>query len=694
MSDSGTEIQLRGLRDARLAALAAAAKPAWLWSIDGARVIWANAAGAALLGATTSVAALSLEISPADPLRRQVAQLAGRLSPNGAARLERLRGFGGPFGRLATFACSRLVLADGSVGVLLAAAEPLGKPLPLAERLSRLIDGIATPLAAFLADGSLSEANAAARPLIGDAASLEALGLEAVRGDVLRDGRAEMIATPGRCELVRIGSGAEAAIVVLMTPSAAPLPRAPEQSPQTGIAPLPPATDTPAIMTSSSEPPRNVVPFPGAEPKAVPAPILSAMENHAFNELARKLSQRLNADTTAADDDSPAAAASREAEASPPQASATEKAVLDRLPVGVLVYRLDQLLYANRAFLEATGYDSLHALASAGGLDALFVDVEPGSTGNSAGAGTPLALSTTRGGQVPVDARLYSVPWEGETALALIFNPVPTSQPQPAADANENVALRAELAAVKRQAEHTAATKSDILAKISHELRAPLSAIIGFSEVMIDERFGPLGNERYLDYLKDIRASGERVVALINEFVDLSRAETGRLDLVPTDIHLNEMVEQCVALMQPQANRERIIIRTALAPAAMPVRADARSLRQIVLNLIGNSIRLAQPGGQVIVSTAAADLGETALRVRDTGPGLSAQQIAAALEPFRISDQAESDGAGISLSLTKALTEANGARFQIRSTAPGGGAHGGTLVEVLFPAVPRQSAAV
>jgi signal transduction histidine kinase len=220
-----------------------------------------------------------------------------------------------------------------------------------------------------------------------------------------------------------------------------------------------------------------------------------------------------------------------------------------------------------------------------------------------------------------------------------------------------------------------------VLARISHEIRTPLNAIIGFAEVMTDQKFGALGNERYVEYMKDIRTSGERIIAFIDDLLDLSRIETGKLDLAFVNQNLNELVEQCVAVMQPQANRERIIIRTSLAHTLPPVVADVHALRQIALNLIGNSIHLANVGGQVIVSTALNDFGDVALRVRDTGHGLNENEVAAATEPFRTpapSDQA-SESAGVSLSLTKALVEANRAQFHIRT-----GPHSGTLIEVVF----------
>ena len=210
-------------------------------------------------------------------------------------------------------------------------------------------------------------------------------------------------------------------------------------------------------------------------------------------------------------------------------------------------------------------------------------------------------------------------------------------------DLSQTKKSESELREARRLADRAANAKADLLARISHEVRTPLNAIIGFAEVMIGERFGALGNERYVEYMKDIRASGERVIAIINDLTDLSRIETGKLDLAFASQNLNDLVESCVAVMQPQANRERIIIRTSLAHMLPQVVADARALRQITLNLIGNSIHLANAGGQVIVSTALSDFGEVVLRVRDTGHGLNDNEVAAAMEPFRT--QAPSDQA-------------------------------------------------
>jgi PAS domain S-box-containing protein len=246
-------------------------------------------------------------------------------------------------------------------------------------------------------------------------------------------------------------------------------------------------------------------------------------------------------------------------------------------------------------------------------------------------------------------------------------------------------ATERDLIAARRQAEAASSAKSDFLAKVSHEIRTPLNAIIGFSDVMMNERFGPVGNERYKEYLKDIHASGTHLVSLVNDLLDLSKIEAGKLDLSFEPLNLNDLTQQTVALMQSEASRERIIIRTSLAPELPAVVADVRSVKQIVLNLLSNSIKFTGAGGQVILSTACTDHGEAVLRVRDTGIGMSEKDIKTALEPFRqlaTAARPDTHGTGLGLPLTKALVEANSARFSIKSAV-----NAGTLVEIVFPAV-------
>jgi len=1056
MSDAASHLAF--LRDPRLAALATSATPAWLWSTDAGRILWTNPVGAAIFGAASPAALAARHFDAKEQSAAQIARLLGTLRLDGAARLERLRGFGTGLWRALLCSCSRVTLADHTAGVLVVAMEPAGPALTLAERMRRLYDNSGLAVAAFTADGNLLHATPEGRARLGAATSLAALGAEHMGQHAISLGSTSGEISGARVSVERLGI--EAGTVLAMTFAAAavaaptpmpepkPAPVAPPSEPA-AASPAPPAAAEPpnrpsepvhpesppvapeisdpaatrppapepakdpagepapekpaplridvpmadrrhplrfvwqmdangrftlgsdqfsevigphvavtlgrpwdevndelaldpegqvaravathdtwsgitvswpvdgsadrlkvelsglpiydrnrnflgyrgfgvcrdvdrlatlAVMRRSHAaapgsagangaatevsaspapdatpeapaaaarlPAANVVPFrnPAPAPDAK-TPALSPVERNAFHELARQLTARLKgggdheagapqAVAEAAAAPAPATepasapaktAAATEPAAEPAQGDPTERALLDRIPVGILVYRLDTLLYANRAFLAWTGYAHLDALAEAGGLDSLFVEGGASST-NEPGGGKTLAIATPHGDK-PVEGRLFSIPWEGETALVLMLatsgdeerlkatdDRLKASEEQleqagdrlSAAEASRRLAetharelktvldtatdgvvvfepdgrivsanrsaealfgyeaaeltarsfadlflpdsraavlgylaslghggvgsliqegreftgqvrqggaiplfmtlgriaddsarvcavfrdisaqkkAESELIAARNDAERASAATSDFLAKVSHEIRTPLNSILGFSEVMLEERFGPIGNERYRDYLKDIRTSGDQLVSLLNDLLDLSKIEAGRLDLAPASLNLNEVVQGCVALMQPQANRERIIIRTSLSPTLPPVSADARSLRQIVLNLLSNSIKFTGAGGQVIVSSAQSGNGEIVLRVRDTGIGMDEKELGLALEPFRqLATTARwgSDGTGLGLPLTKALAEANRARFTITSKV-----NDGTLVEVAF----------
>jgi len=1107
---NNAEFQLRGVHDARLAVHATSASPAWLWTPDGARLLWANPVGVAMLGAADAETLAARTFSPADQQRRQVAQLAARLLPDMPPRLERLRGFGAPLGSLVTCICTRLPFADGENGILIVAAATMGRTMPLDERLRRIVETATTPMAAFMQDGRLAGASETARPLLGGR-NLADADLAQVRDAALNTGHAEASIDIGHIALQRIGNGNDIGLIATITPILAPTATAHEDAttpkpivsprpeaiepttthmspwetlvdldddadvpvhgapiadeviadmpevdvvatseappaddpievpepirpyasehdeadavdvpvaaprseapaanhitedaaaaaptavspppnavqpvrfvwqmdaegrfllgsddfmrligtqtagefgrpwheivealdldpqglvekavatretwsgitlnwpvdnhgqrlpvelsglpvfdrarnfagyrgfgvcrdlarlselaagqhatllhdlpaprplaadvphtpvPSADNAPMPPREDAPSPVEASPSPPtdpdtildnvletpQNVVPFRPAPDAKLPT--LTPVENSAFHELARQLSARLESETSEAEISAPdndataiasdASAALSQADhdtpsddvpqrsASPHGDSARDTQLLDLMPSGVLIYRLERLLYVNRAFLGRLGFDDRDALNAAGGLDALYIDPADAVANSIDDAGTAVTIATQDTSVTPVQAHLSTITWDGEPALALILTgTVNISAPAPAAVAipsppavgqvnaeelgaildtmaegvvmfdqtgrisacnrsaealfgttGDDLAQRtlSELFApesqpavrdyfdsitsanaaslldhgrevlgrvhaggllplamtmgrtvpsspnyfavfrdltqskkdeaaqhlARRQTERAATAKADVLARVSHEIRTPLNAIIGFADVMIDERFGPLGHERYAEYLKDIRASGERVSSIVDEMLDLSRAETGKLDLAFGRHSLNDLLEQCVAVMQPRANRERIIIRTSLAHTLPNIVADARTLRQVALNLIGNSIRLANAGGQVIVSTALTDEGDVVLRVRDTGHGMNDNELAAAVEPFGTPMPDQTPGhIGVSLALTKALVEANRARFQIKSVP-----RSGTLIEVTFPQVTARA---
>ncbi len=224
-----------------------------------------------------------------------------------------------------------------------------------------------------------------------------------------------------------------------------------------------------------------------------------------------------------------------------------------------------------------------------------------------------------------------------------------------------------ELRLAKEQAEKASSQKSDFLARISHELRTPLNAIMGFSEVMRTERFGELKNEKYRGYANDIHDSGAHLLALINDLLDLSKVEAGKLELNFTAESIADATDHAIRLLQEEARNSRVLVRTAF-PAKMPrVVADHRALRQIMLNLLSNAVKYTNAGGQVVVSAAVDHDGSMIVRVKDTGIGMTEAQLNDALQPFtrvETPDRAR-QGTGLGLPLTKALTEANRAKLHI-----------------------------
>ena len=805
---------LDNLRDPRLAAHALSALPAWLWSADGTKILWANPTAAAIFDASSPAGVIGRPVDPA--IASQIANLASTLPVGAPARLARLRGFAVGFGRALTCLCSRIQLADHASAILLLSTEAAGPNLPLPEQLRRLIAGSSAPVAFFSPDGQLLHGTEAAQARLDGAATLTALGAQALGAEALTNGRASL----GEITIERIGAGTSVALMAIFAPKPAVTLQSPAPPPPVNFTSVPPWPQTaasapalpdrqqplrfiwqmdaegrftlgsdefsralgprtatalgrpwreiagtlgldpegkiaraigsretwsaitidwpaddsnqglavemsgyplfdrdrafqgyrgfgvcrnvarlnelmaarrsagtvsaakappkqpeqpkaaapvappapplappasPTITTGEKAPPaerpalsvvppsKNVVPFRSSAP-ADKTPGLSPVERRAFHEIARQLSSRLGIagiesppppDNAATPSPSEPAAAEwtvkREPDASPGGADEhdstakpagiaadDEPTILDRLPVGVLLYRHDQLIHANRTFLDWTGYRDLAALARAGGVERLFS--EPGISLVPESGAKSLAITTSRGEQLPVEGRLFAIPWERESVLALVLMlaTAAANDRQKAAemalrhaeaearelraildtatdgvivldreghllagnrsaealfgyesheitaltfaelfapesqrialdyldglasagvasilndgrevigrvrqggliplfmtmgrigDGNEKLCAvfrditqwkkaEEELLNSKRAAEKTSSAKSEFLAKISHEIRTPLNSIIGFSEVMIEERFGPIGNER------------------------------------------------------------------------------------------------------------------------------------------------------------------------------------------------------
>ncbi|HWG06208.1 MAG TPA: ATP-binding protein [Beijerinckiaceae bacterium] len=357
------------------------------------------------------------------------------------------------------------------------------------------------------------------------------------------------------------------------------------------------------------------------------------------------------------------------------------RAILDTATDGVAVLDGEgKILSLNRSAEALFGYDQnevagepfafLLAKESQAAAADYLAGLKSSNVASLLNDGRDVTGRARQGGAIPLFLALGRVGTDGESKFCAVLR-----------DVTQWKKAERELSNARRDAERASALKSDFLAKVSHEIRTPLNAILGFAEVMTEERFGPIGNERYKDYLRDIHASGTHVMSLVNDLLDLSKIEAGKLELDFVHVDANRIVSECVQLMQPQASRERIIVRLSLAPRLPQIVADERSLRQIVLNILSNAIKYNEPGGQVIVSTALTDSGQAVIRIRDTGIGMSETDVVTALEPFRqLATSRNTTGTGLGLPLTKALVEANRAHFTIKSKKTEG-----TLVEVAFP---------
>ena len=234
----------------------------------------------------------------------------------------------------------------------------------------------------------------------------------------------------------------------------------------------------------------------------------------------------------------------------------------------------------------------------------------------------------------------------------------------------------------KREAEAANASKTRFLANMSHELRTPLNAIIGFSEIISGQLFGKLGNGRYLDYSQDILRSGRHLLAVINDVLDLSKSEAGKMVLAARDTDMRDVLEDCVSMVREQCTVAGLTLSVSGMDQPLPMRGDAAKLRQIFLNLLSNAIKFTETGGRVALSAnAAADRIE--VTVADTGIGMDPQDVEVAFQPFSQVDnrlERRYEGTGLGLPLTKALVDLHKGNIAIDSARGNG-----TRITISFP---------
>jgi PAS domain-containing protein len=493
----------------------------------------------------------------------------------------------------------------------------------------------------------------------------------------------------------------------------------------------------------------NVVRFPGmgafAESRSeADLPVLTTGEHNAFHELARQLAVRLQAGeaapqlrpplpenlavTASTGRLSPAAqmptpAAAWMLDDGKPVFAEHDHPLLNRLPVGVLVYRYGEVLFANRPFLAWTGYPDVEALRMAGGLDTLFLDAGVGALADSGEACERVTIAARDGERRSFEGRLFAIHWDGESAFAvLLFKSAAQEQIKAAAAALGEAEARADdLACLLDRAadailvvDRTGAILSchgsgtaffsraggtpagamfetlfapDVrnaaageFARAVHEggpVSAELMALAGSGELRpMLVTIAPLPS-------RSDRSHFERWSVVLRDVSVPDRAEPeapATAERAAVRVSLNEVVSSCVATEQGAASEARVVIRTALSPGLPPVIAEAKAVRVMVVNLLAHALRTTRPGGQVIVSTGRSGLGDVVLRVRDSGDGLNEKAAASETVP--------PSGVPSGFAHTKALAEANHALFTVTNKP-----FQGSLFEVAFLTMPEGAPA-
>jgi PAS domain S-box-containing protein len=251
-----------------------------------------------------------------------------------------------------------------------------------------------------------------------------------------------------------------------------------------------------------------------------------------------------------------------------------------------------------------------------------------------------------------------------------------------ARDISARRAIEEELLRAKLRAEQASRAKSEFLANMSHELRTPLNAIMGFSQLIRGELLGPVGHAKYLEYGRDIYESGEHLLGLINEILDLAKLEAGRVELQEGEVDVQAMVESCTHMLLNAASRAGLALAVEVAPTIPRLLGDEKRLKQVLINLLSNAVKFSEAGGRVTLS-AALEADGFVFKVSDTGIGIPAELQATVLEPFSQVQSAlarNTEGTGLGLPISVRLIELHGGRLSLDSV-PGRG----TTVTIRLP---------
>ncbi len=366
-------------------------------------------------------------------------------------------------------------------------------------------------------------------------------------------------------------------------------------------------------------------------------------------------------------------------------------AVVDATQAGIVVTNPalpgNPIIFANPAFTKITGY----SLEEAIGRNCRFLQ----GSGTDPATIERLGQAVRRRRPIQVDILNYR---KDTTAFwnQLAVSPVSDDDGSlryfvgVQTDITQQKLAERELLITKEAAEVANRSKSEFLAIMSHELRTPLNAIIGFSDILKGEMFGPVGDPRYTEYAIDIHESGSHLLELINDILDLSKAEAGKLELSEDHFDIGDVIKRCVSMVRPRADYQDVEVNAGHASDLPLLYADERKIRQIILNLLSNAIKFTSAGGHVNVSVEIHE-SELVIAVRDDGIGMAEEDIPTALLAFGQIDSSHNrqhQGTGLGLPLAKRLAELHEGSIEIDSE-PGKG----TTVRVLLPASRLRQAA-
>lgn len=349
------------------------------------------------------------------------------------------------------------------------------------------------------------------------------------------------------------------------------------------------------------------------------------------------------------------------------------RTVVDGSQQGIVVLTLEKPLYVNNGLARILGYDSVQELLATGtfmakesihpdDLPIVMEHLRKRLMGEERVSQYELRLRRRDGSYVWVETMATRIVWDGTPAsLSWLI------------DIEGRKRAEAELIRSREAAEQASRVKSEFLAGMSHELRTPLNAIIGFSQMISTAMLGTL-NPRYVEYACDICESGQHLLDLINDILDLSKIEVGKLELRECEVDLTGVIRTCMELVRSQTAAKDLSVDEKIQPGLSPVRADARALKQVLLNFLSNAIKFTPAGGRITIGASGTPSG-IELFVTDTGIGMTADEIKVAMEPFGQVDSMiarEQAGTGLGLPISLSLMKLHGGGVRVASK-PGEG---------------------